>query len=139
MIDFGRLIAQTPYMTERVIIIRYEPVSRINKGAYPKPELREQGRTSASTISQPRNPRYQLKEEIRDMHGTIVRDIREFYFDYGAVNVTTFNRQGGPVTPRSAILWNDELYDVYALQEFKAQGYVLAFGIRRNQVSAEVA
>lgn len=136
MIDFGRLIAQTPYMTEQVIIVRYAAISRTNKGAYPKPELREQGRTSAPTISVPHRPRYKYKEEQRDMHGTEVKDIREFYFDYGAVNITTFNRQGGPVTPRSAIIWNQEFYDVYAIQEFKAQGYTLALGTRRNQVSA---
>ena len=42
---------------------------------------------------------------------------------------------GGSTRPRSAILWNNQLYDVSAIQEFKTQGYMLALGTLRNQES----
>ena len=136
--DFAPYIESTPGMSEDVIIIRYEPISRGAQGAYPDPQLTEQGRTSAIAISLPHRPRYKYKEEMRSEAGVEVQDVREFYFSYGSVNVTTFNRGGGSTRPRSAILWNNQLYDVSAIQEFKNQGYMLALGTLRNQESPDI-
>ena len=41
--DFAPYIESTPGMSEDVIIIRYEPISRGAQGAYPDPQLTEQG------------------------------------------------------------------------------------------------